>query len=124
MTYDELYQKYLFLVSECARLRAENAELKRQFGTRPEESASEQKTVLGSSNAEQAAKSFRVHKYSTPSEKIALFRSLFAGREDVYAWRWYSKTTGKSGYQPACENEWVQGLCDKHVYKCTACPNR
>ena len=124
MTYDELYQKYLFLVSECARLRAENAELKRQFGTRPEESASEQKTVLGSSNAEQAAKSFRVHKYSTPSEKIALFRSLFAGREDVYARRWYSKTTGKSGYQPACENEWVQGLCDKHVYKCAACPNR
>ena len=30
----------------------------------------------------------------------------------------------ESGYQPVCENEWAQGLCDKKAYKCSACPNR
>jgi hypothetical protein len=31
-------------------------------------------------------------------EKIALFRSLFRGREDVFPKRFESKKTGKSGY--------------------------
>ena len=33
-------------------------------------------------------------------------------------------TTGKSGYQPVCINEWKQGLCDKKKYRCAICPNR
>lgn len=39
-------------------------------------------------------------------EKVALFRRLFRGRTDVYPIRWESKITGKSGYAPACANEW------------------
>ena len=42
--------------------------------------------------------------------KIALFRRLFQGREDVYAVRWESKA-GRSGYAPACANEWRPGCC-------------
>ena len=42
---------------------------------------------------------------STPSEKIDLFRSLFRGREDVYALRWQNQKTGKSGYSPVCRNK-------------------
>lgn len=57
-------------------------------------------------------------------ERIRLFQSLFKGREDVFARRWFSKTTGKSGYQPVCINEWKQGLCDKKKYRCVICPNR
>ena len=38
-------------------------------------------------------------------KKVALFRSLFQGREDVFARRWFSPTTGKSGYQPVCARE-------------------
>lgn len=56
-------------------------------------------------------------------ERIRLFQSLFKGREDVFARRWFSKTTGKSGYQPVCINEWKQGICDKK-YRCVICPNR
>jgi hypothetical protein len=37
-------------------------------------------------------------------EKVALFRSVFQGRDDVFAKRWYSSTTNKSGYQPVIEN--------------------
>ena len=43
-------------------------------------------------------------------EKVDLFRSLFKGREDVFARRWFSKTTGKAGYQPVCCNEWNSQL--------------
>ena len=39
-------------------------------------------------------------------ERVALFMSLFKGREDVFARRWFSKSTGKAGYQPVCVNEW------------------
>ena len=61
---------------------------------------------------------------SPPEVKIALFRCLFRGREDVYPRRFESRKTGKSGYQPACANEWTRGLCEKPKVKCHQCPNR
>lgn len=61
---------------------------------------------------------------SSADAKIALINRLFHGRNDVYARRWESPRTGKSGYQPACRNEWVSGLCDKRRVKCADCPNR
>lgn len=57
-------------------------------------------------------------------EKVELFQSLFKGRKDVFAKRWYSDTTKKSGYQPVCEHEWNREFCDKRKYKCAECPNR
>lgn len=57
-------------------------------------------------------------------DKVELFQSLFKGREDVFAKRWYSETTKKAGYQPVCEREWNRGFCDKKKYKCAECPNR
>ncbi len=57
-------------------------------------------------------------------EKVSVFRNLFKGREDVFARRWYNRTSGKSGYQPVCRNEWDRQLCDKKKYKCAECPNR
>ena len=57
-------------------------------------------------------------------EKVNLFRSLFQGREDVFARRWFSPTTGKSGYQPVCNREWNREYCNKKKYKCAECPNR
>src|SRR5439155_2817587 len=43
---------------------------------------------------------------SSASEKVALVRSLFHGREDVYAVRWENARTGKSGYVPAVAGGW------------------
>ncbi len=57
-------------------------------------------------------------------EKVSLFRRLFRGRTDIYPTRWESKTTGKSGYAPACANEWRPGVCEKPRIKCSDCPNR
>lgn len=57
-------------------------------------------------------------------ENIKLFRSLFRGREDLYARFWISKKTGKSGYTPVCKNEWVPNICQKPIVKCSECSNR
>ncbi len=46
-----------------------------------------------------------VHAHSPEEEKIRLFRSLFSGRDDVFPRRFKSRKNGRSGYQPACENE-------------------
>lgn len=58
------------------------------------------------------------------AEKVALFRRLFRGRTDVYPVRWEGKTSGKSGYTPACANEWRAGVCEKPRIKCGDCSSR
>jgi superfamily II DNA or RNA helicase/very-short-patch-repair endonuclease len=62
-----------------------------------------------------------VDRNSPAAEKIALFRALFRGREEVYARRFTSGKTGKSGYAPVCGNEWVKGVCEKPRIKCADC---
>jgi len=62
-------------------------------------------------------------RFST-AEKVTLFRRLFRGRMDVFPIRWEGKTSGKSGYAPACANEWRAGICEKPRIKCGDCTNR
>jgi hypothetical protein len=61
---------------------------------------------------------------STQAQKVGLFRRIFAGRADVFPVRWDNAKTGKSGYAPACANEWVRGVCNKPQIKCSECPNQ
>lgn len=60
----------------------------------------------------------------SPAEKVALFGRLFKGRTDAFPVRWESKTSGKSGYAPACANEWRPGVCEKPRIKCSECSHR
>ncbi|MCQ2479351.1 MAG: DEAD/DEAH box helicase family protein [Clostridia bacterium] len=113
LLYSELLDAYEKLKKENAELKAEIARLS---GTVVSENSCEGEVVCPQNAA--------VDKFSSSQEKINLFRSLFVGREDVFAKRWHSKTTGKSGYQPVCGNEWDEILCDKRKYKCSTCPNR
>lgn len=62
--------------------------------------------------------------HSPAAEKVALFRSLFRGRSDVYPRRFESRLTGRAGYAPACGNEWARGICEKPRIKCADCPHR
>ena len=65
-----------------------------------------------------------VTNHSSQESKIALFRQLFRGREDVYPRRFESVKTGKKGYQPVCGNEWVEGICEKPRIRCEDCLHR
>jgi len=66
----------------------------------------------------------RVTTASSTAEKIAVFRSLFRGRENVFPRRWENPKSGKSGYAPVCRNEWIRGVCGKPQVKCGECPNQ
>ena len=110
------------IVARLHKLEEENSRLKTllsKHGISYEESKQEPTPVVSKSENKDSA----MQRLSL-QEKVKLFRSIFKGREDVFAKRWYSDITKKSGYQPVCEREWNSEFCDKRKYKCTECPNR
>ena len=61
----------------------------------------------------------------TAQEKIDIYKNLFRGRDDVFATRWESNDKTKTGYTPACLNEWKRGACVKiDKGKCKDCQNQ
>ena len=63
-----------------------------------------------------------VTRLSTPQEKINLYKSIFIGRQDVFALRWHNAKSGKSGYSPVCANKFAVGKCDLKKHNCATCP--
>ncbi|HLF29802.1 MAG TPA: hypothetical protein VI566_02090, partial [Xanthomonadales bacterium] len=87
--------------AQSAALNARQAELLRHIAELRQERA----TLLTGQEPPLPAGEQPLVTHQSPQEaKIALFRSLFRGREDVYPKRFVSLKTGKSGYQPACRN--------------------
>ena len=87
------------LRAECQQLRKEVARLHhllRENGIDP--------FPLTSTPANSAPPTGQTTKLST-EQKIQLFRSLFHGREDVYAIRWEG-SHGRQGYSPASKRDW------------------
>ena len=114
--YQALLKENYSLKAENKKLKAENKKLKAQLGfdhprTDPSAVVNNEKPI------HVATKNFKAE------EKIKLFMSLFKGRDDVYAKRWQNKE-GKSGYSPACLNEWKPGICNKPKIKCADCINK
>jgi len=62
-----------------------------------------------------------VDQHASPSQKVMLFRRLFRGRDDVFPLRFENRSSGRSGYAPACANEWKPGICGKPQVKCLDC---
>ena len=109
------------LQQRIEELEKENQELRRQLGYAEPARLAVPETPKNEMVWETAA---GIHMRSTPEEKIRLFRSLFRGREDVFARRWYSVQKEKGGYAPVCANEWRYGVCIKPKGKCSKCENR
>ena len=127
---DELQKKCNLLVAQNEILRKENAELKSllrahgiEYKPRPTNIIEYKPRPSNVIDSIYSPVSLPVIKLSL-DERVALFMSLFKGRKDVFARRWFSKSTGKAGYQPVCVNEWRRGVCDKKKFKCAECPNR
>jgi superfamily II DNA or RNA helicase len=89
--------------AECERLREENRTLRNRLELSEIEasppSIAPVVPPVGSA----------IHSKSSPEEKVKLFRSLFRGREDVYAMRWEGRN-GKTGYSPAYRKVWSNPL--------------
>jgi superfamily II DNA or RNA helicase len=107
------------LLDELHELRKENARLKALLISHGIAWNEATETESGQSHTESAKAAVQ---YSI-ADKIGLFRRLFRGRTDVYPLRWES-AKGKSGYAPACGNEWKAGVCLKPKVKCGVCPQR
>jgi superfamily II DNA or RNA helicase len=116
MNYDELIQKYNDLLIENQQLKKELAKYKDSAQNLP--IPSNQEVSIHSVNIANS-----INQYSSTSEKIALYRSLFQGRTDVYAKRWQNRE-GKTGYSPGCLNEWKSDICIKPKGKCSDCSNK
>jgi hypothetical protein len=54
-----------------------------------------------------------VDQTSSSEAKIAHFRSLFRGRDDIYPRRFESRKTGRAGYGAVRANAWARGICEK-----------
>jgi hypothetical protein len=108
-----------FLEAECAKLRSENHRLRALIERREVRDP----TLAPPDGTASSTADVSIRYDSPTADKLALFRSLFRGREDVYPLRWESKA-GRSGYSPACNNEWGPGICEKPRIKCTYCPNQ
>ena len=122
------YRELKTVQAECARLREENARLRKQLADRvnggsefhPVETSADKPSLMNSSESTKenaAVVPASVTNASAPSAKIALFRKLFRGRDDVYAIRWVGKT-GKSGYSPAAPRD------EKSSFKTAGYKNR
>src|SRR5215467_5352670 len=89
--------------AECSRLREENARLRRLLAEHniliPPAESPMRPFVKAMEALSLDERQERARK------RIALFRSLFRGREDVYACRWESPD-GRSGYSPAAQKDW------------------
>lgn len=97
---------------ELVRLRAENDRLRGLLGLHAEKA--------GAHTAEPESTLFGVAERlpgvdigSSADQKLALFRALFAGREDVYAVRWENPRSGKAGWSPAVLGGWPRSA-NKH----------
>ncbi|MBN2099065.1 MAG: DEAD/DEAH box helicase, partial [Dehalococcoidia bacterium] len=65
-----------------------------------------------------------INEESPLADKVRLLRSLFRGREDLFARLWWSKTSHKIGYSPVCSHRWDPVLCSAPSVKCGECANR
>jgi hypothetical protein len=109
------------LMTRLTALERERAAIVAEIETL-QSAASEQTAAVNVIPSEKAGD--LVDRNSTIESKIALFRRLFRGRSDVFPIRWENRKTGRSGYAPACANEWQPGVCEKPKVKCSACPNQ
>jgi len=91
-------------LAECNRLREENARLRSALAEHqvPIPTSPEARAVP---SAEKDAVSDSKTVADQVKQRVTLFRSLFRGREDVYAVRWEG-SDGRSGYMPKSDRDW------------------
>ena len=104
---DSLKGQLIEVRRECARLQAENAQFRQLLGAQSHSETSTNDAFSGVCRPEKLTEPF-VTEQSPVEERIALFRSLFRGREDVYPNWWSNQRTGANGYAPAVKGGWAR----------------
>lgn len=109
---ETLRRELAAMQEECLGLRQENERLRKMLGL-PPTSAEMPLAPPPETELFPATESLPTLNASAPTaEKVALFRTLFRGREDVYPVLWVNDRIGKKGYSPAVKGGWI-GPSDK-----------
>jgi superfamily II DNA or RNA helicase len=96
-------------------LRAENARLRGLLGL-DDRSDDGHAVAWGPTLFARTADGAGVNASSSPEAKLALVRSLFGARSDVFAMRWENESTGKSGWSPGVRGGWSSGKRTRKEY--------
>jgi len=102
--------RMLAMESELEALRVENARLRGLLGLDDRATAAPKaawKPTLFTPAQSTVPVVVAVDRTSPAPAKIALFRSLFVGRDDVYAQRWDNERNGKAGWGPVVRGGWA-----------------
>jgi len=95
--------------AEVQRLREENLRLRSLLSAHGIEIPDTATSASDSLQVSNSAPEAWTPGVSTAEQRIALFRSLFRGREDVFAIRWQNDD-GRSGYMPKADRDWKSYL--------------
>ena len=130
MNYQELLEKYNYLLEEVERLKKENSQLKAQQelpkSELPRNTTSQKITEKDELETKSTDNKYSpyVNNTSDSISKIRLFLSLFKGRDDVYAKLWENRTKDRMGYSPVCLNQWQNRICGKPKISCSKCKHK
>lgn len=112
-----LDQKLAAALAEIESLRSENDRLRGLLGLNedraPEPPVAWEPTLFVPATPLRPV----VDRGSSPADKIRLFRSLFAGRDDVYAVRWQNDRSHKAGWSPAVVGGWANSKRSDREYE-------
>lgn len=133
--YEDLKKKLENALKRISELETENSRLRNLVSNVIHPSAPKPENTLTTENLQKGtpedtvsviatSTDASINNQSSSEDKVQLFRSLFQGREDVFAIRWVGKDN-KSGYSPACYNDWKHVVCGKYKkISCANCENR
>jgi hypothetical protein len=93
------------LVREVAAQREENARLRGLLGLDARAGGGHE-VAWAPTLLVEPSRSATIDATASQPEKLALLRSLFGARSDVYAVRWENPSSGKAGWSPATRGGW------------------
>ncbi|MFC2008425.1 DEAD/DEAH box helicase family protein, partial [Chloroflexota bacterium] len=112
------------VTAERDKLLADNRRLRHEFGSPQKANPANRSNLVSTTSSPSTTSSVAISNESPLPEKVRLFRSLFRGREDVFARLWWSRKSQRIGYSPVCSREWNPAYCGRPGVKCGACLNQ
>jgi hypothetical protein len=112
---DDELQNVDELLHQIEELKRENKRLAEILGLKSRVTPEHREDSPGDAT-ELDAPPLRVDRTSSSEAKVDCFRSLFVGRDDVYALRWESGRTGKHGWSPAVQGGFANARSPNKEY--------
>jgi superfamily II DNA or RNA helicase len=115
---DDAERRLAETLAEVEELRAENVRLRGLLGLDTRHGDGHRQ-AWAPTLFTQPAETATLDSTAPLAEKLAVLRSLFGARSDVFALRWENASTGKSGWSPAVRGGWANTRSKKEYLPLT-----